>query len=71
MLPVYGPYSMGDISSGSELLLHLFPLFRVSRAMQIFSKDSLADQGGEYKDGGSVNQPVTLQGGVPQLLRAS
>ena len=60
--------SMGDIPSGSELLLHPFPLFRASRATQIFirefSKDGLADQGDEFADPGSVNQQVILQGRV-------
>ena len=59
---------MGNIPSGSELLLHLFLVFRVSRAAQIFvlefSKDGSADLGDEFTDGGSANQPVILEGGV-------
>ena len=66
MLPVYNTYSMGDIPFGSELLLYPFPLIRTIRAVQIFvlefSKDGLADLGGEFADGGAANQPVVLQG---------
>ena len=68
MLPVYCSYSMGNISSGSELLLHPLPLLRANRAEQIFilelSKDGSADLGDEFADGGSANQPVILPGGV-------
>ena len=77
MLPVCGTYSMGDIPSGSELLLHPFPFIWVIRAMQIFilefSKGGSADLGDEFADGGAANQPVVLQGGVglssPRCLR--
>ena len=66
MLPVYGTYSMGDIPSGSELLLHPSPSIRATRALQIFvleiSKDNSADLGDELADGGVANQPVVLQG---------
>ena len=59
---------MGDIPSRSELLLHPFPLFRATRAVQIFilefSKDDLADLGDTFADGSVANQPVILQGGV-------
>ena len=68
MLPLYCPYSIGNIPSGSELQLHLLTHFRISRAVQIFvlelSKDGLADLGDEFTDGGLANQPVLLQGGV-------
>ena len=69
MLPIYGTYSIGDISSGSELILHPFPVIRVIRAVQIFinsefSKEGLADLEDEFADGGMANQPVVLQGGV-------
>ena len=64
MLPVYCPYSIGDISSGSELLFLPFLLLRASKTVQIFilefSKDGLADLGDEFTDGGLVNQPVKL-----------
>ena len=66
MLPLYCPYSVGDILSRSESLLHPFSHFRAIRAAQIFvlefSKDGPADLGDEFADGGSVNQPVILQG---------
>ena len=59
---------MGDILSGSELLLNLFSVFRVSRAAQIlvleFSKYLLADLGDKPTDGGLANQSVILQGRV-------
>ena len=59
---------MGDISSGSELLLHYVPLHRSRRAVQIFvlefSKDGLPDLGDKVTDGGLANQPLILQGGV-------
>ena len=59
---------MGDILSGSELLLYPFPVNRAIRVMQIFvlefSKDGSADLGDEFADGGVANQPVVLQGGV-------
>ena len=49
MLPVYGTYSMGYIPSGSELLLHPFPLISAIRVVQIFvlefGKDGSADLG--------------------------
>ena len=68
MLPVYCPYSMGVIPSGSGLLLNLFPVSRVSRAAQIFvlefSKDGLADLEDDLTDVRLDNQPVILQGGV-------
>ena len=68
MLPVYGPYSMGEIPSGSDLLLHPFPLIMAIRAAQIFilefSKDDFADLGDKFTNSGSANQPVILQGGV-------
>ena len=67
MLPVYCPYSMGDIPSGSKLL-HPFPLIRAIREVQIFilefTKDESADLGDECADGGLANQPVILQGPV-------
>ena len=68
MHPVYCPYSMGYIQSGSKLLLHPFPLFKAIRAAQIlvpeFSKGGSADFGDEFADGGVhvANQPVILQG---------
>ena len=41
------PQEHGDISSGSELLLHLFPVFKIGRAVQIlfleFIKDGLEE----------------------------
>ena len=59
---------MGNISSGSELLLHPFRLLRASWAVQIFvlefSKDGLADLGDKYADGGVANQPVIPKGGT-------
>ena len=65
MLPIYCPYSIEYISSGSELRLHLFPVFRVSRAVQIFvlkiSKNGSGDMGGKFTDGDLANQPVILQ----------
>ena len=68
MLPIYGPYSMGNIPSGSELLLLPFTVFRVIRAAQIFvlefSKDGSADLGYEFADGAFANQPVIPQGAV-------
>ena len=64
MLPVYGPHSVGDIPSGSELLFHSFPILRTIRAAQIFvlefSKDGLADLEDKFADGGLANQPVVL-----------
>ena len=66
--PFYGTYSIGDIPSGSELLLYPFPLIRAVRAAQIFvlefSKDGSADLGDKFADGGAANKPVVLQGGV-------
>ena len=66
---------MFDILSGSELLLHFFPVFRVSRVVQIFvmefSNNGTADLGNKFTDGGLANQPVILQGGViwhPEIL---
>ena len=68
IFPAYYPYSMGDIPSGSELYLHFFQVFRVSRAAQIFvqefSKDGSADLGDEFTDGGLANQQKILQGGA-------
>ena len=68
MLPVYGTYSVGDISSGSELLLHNFLVIRAILAVQIFvlefHKDGSADMGDQFTDGGLGNQPVILHGGV-------
>ena len=68
ILPVYGTYSIGDIPSGSELLLHPFPVIRAIRAVQIFflefSKDGSADMGDKFADGDTTNKPVVLQGGV-------
>ena len=65
MLPVYCPNTMENIPSGSDLRSQLFPVFRVSRAGQIFvlefSKDGLAALRGEFTDGGAANQPVILQ----------
>ena len=59
---------MGDIPADSKLLLHFFPVYKVSSAAQIFvlefSKDDSADLGNEFTGGGSANQPVILQGGV-------
>ena len=72
MHPVWCPYSVGDIPSGSGLLLHPFPLIRAIRVAQIFilefSKDGSADLGDEYVDGGLANQSVILQGGVVSVL---
>ena len=71
MLPVYGPYSVADISSHSELLLYSFPLLRDIRAAQIvileFSKNGIPGEqtwATNFSDGGSANQPMILQGGV-------
>ena len=68
MLAFYGTYSLGDIPSGSEFLLHPFPVLRAIRAVQIFIleflKDGSANLGGEFADGGVASQPVILQGGV-------
>ena len=68
MLPVYGTYSVGYIPSGSELLFHPFPFIKAIRVVQVFvlefSKDSLADLGDKFADGGAANQTVILQGGV-------
>ena len=59
---------MGYIPYSSELLLHPFPVLRVSGAAQIFFlefiKDGLADLGDEFSDGDLANQPVILQEGV-------
>ena len=59
---------MGNIPSGSEFLLHPFPLISSSRAVQIFvlefSKDGSADLGDEFTEGGGANQIVILQEGV-------
>ena len=59
---------MGDIPSGSQLLLHTFPLIRATRAVQTcvleFSKEGSAELGNEFADGGAVDQPVVLQRGV-------
>ena len=56
---------MWGILSGFELLLHLFSVFRISKAAQIifleFSKDELADLGDKITYGGSANPPVMLQ----------
>ena len=64
ILSVYGIYSMGDIPSGSQLLLHPFPFIRAIRAVQIFvlefSKDGSADLGDKFSDGGVATQPVLL-----------
>ena len=58
---------MGDIPSDFKLL-HLIPVFRVSRAVQIFVlefiKDGLADVEYAFTDGGAASQPIILQGGV-------
>ena len=55
---------MGDIPSGSELLLDLFPALSSGRAGQIlfleFIKDNPANLGDEFTYGGSANQPVIL-----------
>ena len=55
---------MENISSGSELLLDLFPVFMGGRAGQIlfqeFSKEGLADNRDEFTYNGLVNQPVIL-----------
>ena len=60
-------YSMGDISSGSELL-QPFPFIGAIRTVQIFvlefSKDGSADLEDKFTDSGASNQPVVLQGGV-------
>ena len=65
MLPVCGTCS---IPSGSELLLHPFPVIGAIRAVKIFvlefHKDGSADLGDQFADGGAANQPVILQGGV-------
>ena len=74
MLPIYWPLQRRDIPSGSELLLHPFPLLRAIRAAQIFilefSKDGSVDLGDEFADGAFANQPVILPVSV-QLLMAS
>ena len=61
-------YSMGEIPSGSEFLIHPFPFIRAVRAVQIFilefRKNGLADLGNKFADGGEANQPVVLQGDV-------
>ena len=68
MLPVNDTYSMGDIPSGSGLLLHPFSFIRAIRAVQIFvlkfSKDGSAGLEDKFADGGVADQPVVLQGGV-------
>ena len=55
---------MGNIQSGSELLLHLSPVFSVSRPTQIFllefSKNVSVDLGDEFTGSGSANQPLIL-----------
>ena len=64
MLTVYGPYNVGDIPSGSELLLHPFPLLRAIRAAQIFileiGKDGSVDREDEFADGGLANQCLSI-----------
>ena len=59
---------MGDIPSDSELLFHIFPVFRVSRAGQIlfleFIKDGSADLGNNITYRGLANPSVILQGHV-------
>ena len=56
----------GNTPQGSELLFHPFPLFRVSRAAQIFtldfSNDGSADIEDKFTDGGLANQILILQG---------
>ena len=68
MLFVYDTYSMGDIPSGFELLLHPFPVIQTITAEQIFilkfRTDGSADHGDEFADGDVANQSVILQGGV-------
>ena len=63
MLSVYGTYNMGDIPSGSKLLLYPFLLIRAIRAVQIFvlkfSKDGSADLGDQFASGGATNQPTS------------
>ena len=58
----------GGITSGSELLLHPFPLIRAIRAARIFvlefSNNGFADLLEEFADGGFDNQPVIQQVGV-------
>ena len=53
MRPVYG---MGDIPSGSDLLVHPFSVIRAIRAVQIFvpelfCKDGSAELGDVFADG--------------------
>ena len=47
----------GDIPSDSELLIHLFLVFRIGRSCRLFflefSKDGSADLGDEFTDGDS------------------
>ena len=66
MFLVLCPKYIADIPSDFELLLHLFQVFRISRAGQIlfmeFIKDGLADNRDKFTHGGSFNRPVILQG---------
>ena len=68
MLPIYGPYRVGNIPSSSGILRYPFLLIRTIREIQIlvleFSKDGSANLGDKFADGGAANQPVILQGGV-------
>ena len=74
MPAAYCPYSIGDIQSGSELLLYRFPIFKVSGVAQIFvleiSKKGLENMDDKFSNGGLDNQLLILQGGVgsPDLL---
>ena len=56
------PRQSGGHSSGSELLLHTFPLLMASRAAQIFilefNQDVSTELGGKFADGASANQPL-------------
>ena len=55
---------MGDIASGSEFFLNLFPAFRSGGAAQIpflkFIKDGTADLGDKFTYNGSDYEPVIL-----------
>ena len=64
---------MGDISSGSELLLYPFLVIKAFREAPIFilefSKDGSSDLEDEFEDGGVADQPGMLQGGVSPVAR--
>ena len=54
----------GGIPSGVELLLHIFPVFRISRTAKIFplefTKDGSVDMGDKITGGGWANQAMIL-----------